>query len=105
MVASTASPSGKAVEAGGGAEAQQGSGEVGCSMEELVGLCKRRGFVFPSSEVSFVPCFDVFFGYSFFILVLFLVFVWFWFDFIIYVQRGRGTYWLQHESFLCFVLT
>ena len=55
MVASTASSGKAAVGAGeGGAEAEagQGSGEVGCSMEELVGLCKRRGFVFPSSEVS-----------------------------------------------------
>ncbi|CAN0483609.1 unnamed protein product, partial [Laminaria digitata] len=66
MVASTASSSGKAAvgqgEGEGGAEAgvEQGSGEVGCSMEELVGLCKRRGFVFPSSEIynGFAGFFD-----------------------------------------------
>ncbi|CAN0381116.1 unnamed protein product, partial [Hapterophycus canaliculatus] len=27
------------------------TGEPGCTMEELVSLCKRRGFVFPSSEI------------------------------------------------------
>eukprot|EP00752_Nemacystus_decipiens_P008355 g7469.t1 len=41
---------------GGGEGGEDGAGgtvdgEVGCSMDELVGLCKRRGFVFPSSEI------------------------------------------------------
>lgn len=38
---------------GGGERDTAAVGVVpGCSMDELVGLCKRRGFVFPSSEVG-----------------------------------------------------
>lgn len=45
MVATTSSGAASAT------DEDAGSDEPGCSMDELVGLCKRRGFVFPSSEV------------------------------------------------------
>lgn len=44
-------------EEGGDAAGGGAGGEPGCSMDELVGLCKRRGFVFPSSEVCVVCVF------------------------------------------------
>ncbi|CAM9631576.1 unnamed protein product [Scytosiphon promiscuus] len=45
--AASTDAAGKAAGEGEGGE----TGEPGCSMEELVALCKRRGFVFPSSEI------------------------------------------------------
>ncbi|CBN75475.1 Glycyl-tRNA Synthetase (N-terminal region) [Ectocarpus siliculosus] len=47
-------------EEGGDAAGGGAGGEPGCSMDELVGLCKRRGFVFPSSEIynGFAGFFD-----------------------------------------------
>ncbi|CAN0022772.1 unnamed protein product, partial [Ectocarpus fasciculatus] len=59
--ADTAGKGGAVDEEGGGDAAGGGAGgEPGCSMEELVGLCKRRGFVFPSSEIynGFAGFFD-----------------------------------------------
>lgn len=39
------------VAAGADSMLDRGEGERRVTMEKIVGLCKRRGFVFPSSEI------------------------------------------------------